>query len=297
MAKRSIAVLGAGRLAHSLAAALCSRGIKINCIYDRTSGKSARFAKQFSIPHYVSRLAELPSETTHFLVTVSDGALPLIASALQEQAFVSKERYFIHFSGVEDSRVFKNLKKRGVYTGSLHLLQSFPTTQIVSFENCGAALESASPKCISEMADLVKKLKAKPFVVKTENKTAYHLMGVILSNFLTGNLAAAQEIFNFCGIKNVTFEEIAKPIIVQTLQNALSQGIAASLSGPVERNAEKVLKKHIASLAERKELNHLLSFYIEQSRQLVRTASVKNPKTDYGDLREFLGNSSDSFTI
>ena len=288
MSRRTIALLGAGRLAHSFASALMDSGVKINCIYDRDADKAAKFAKQFSVSHHVSQLEEIPTLTTRFFVAVSDSALPAIVIELQKQKFPAIEKYFIHFSGAEDSRVFGGLKKRGVYTGSLHLLQTFPTTDIIPLKGCGAALESGSAKCLTEMSAIAKKLKLNPFTIKTENKSIYHIMGVILSNFLTGNLAAAEEIFTLLGIKNISFADLALPIIIQTVNNAFGKGVAHSLSGPIERNDAAVIEKHLKALKGNKNLNHLLQFYIEQSKQLVRTAAAKNPGKDYNSVDEVL---------
>jgi predicted short-subunit dehydrogenase-like oxidoreductase (DUF2520 family) len=281
MQQKTFAIIGAGRLAHSLASALKDAGMHVNCVYSRSKRKAAAFAQKFDIPRAVSNLAELPVDTTYYLVSVSDTALPALARQLGIIAKRPAKKTFIHFSGALDSSVFKALASTRSHIASLHILQSFPTTSIVPLAGSAAACESESAACRKAVILLAKSLRLRPFTIHAGQKIIYHLMGVVLSNFLTGNLAAAESLFTAAQLKGISFNDLAAPIISATLKNAQARGIHQSLSGPLERNDIDVLKRHLAALKKTPELRHLLDYYRAQSRHLILVAKQKNKTRDY----------------
>lgn len=288
MKRKEFAILGAGRLAHSLAPALMEAGAAISCIYSRSPRKAAQFAKQFSIAYKVSALEKVPASVTHILVPVADPALPEIAHALAKGLPDVQGKTFIHFSGALTSSVFSELEGRGAACCSLHILQSFPTKTAVPLANCAAACEANSAKGSREAVALAKLLGLRPFKIAAGHKALYHVMGVVLSNFLTGNLAFAEELFHACRIKGIPFRQLAEPIIQRTLANAWEQGIDASLSGPVERNDRNLLEMHLQALASDEALSGLLASYKTQGAALIKIAKRKNKTLDYSRLEKLL---------
>lgn len=281
MQQKTFAIIGAGRLAHSLASALKNAGLPVNCVYSRSKRKATAFARKFEIPRAVSNLAEIPDTTTHYLVSVSDTALPLLARQLALISPRAGKKLFIHFSGALDSSVFKSLSSPESHIASLHILQSFPTTTVVPLAGSAAACEAESAAARKELQSLAKALELHPFTITAEQKIIYHLMGVVLSNFLTGNLAVAESLFSAAHIKGISFSDLAEPIISATLKNAMAKGIPQSLSGPLERNEMTVLSRHLAMLKKTPALHHLLDYYRAQSRNLITVAKQKNKTINY----------------
>ncbi len=284
----SIAILGAGRLAHSLAAAINSTGEKIGTIYSKTLQNAESLALQFNIPHYTDSLEDIPGTTTRYYVTAADSAIQPIAEELSKTSANLYRKHIIHFSGSLSSSILSAPERQGALTGSMHILQSFPSKQIIPLKNSAAGIESKSQECILEMQALASLLQLKPFLIDADHKALYHVLGILVSNFITGNLAAAEELFYHCGITGISFTDLAIPIATQTLENARLNGVANSLSGPVERNDGQTIANHIDTLKNANGLHYSNELFLEQTKYLVHVARLKNPLADYSALLKII---------
>ncbi len=284
----SVAILGAGKLAHSLVAALINAGIKVGCIFSKTSLNAKTLAKEYHIPVSTNSLSDIPSTTSHFFITVTDSTIADVAEQLSVTHLQLHQKFVIHFSGVLSSRILSAIERNGAMTGSMHILQSFPSKQIVSIKNCAAGIESNSNICFEEMKRIALLLDMKPFAIDAGNKSLYHVLGILVSNFITGNLAAAEELFHCCGITGISFADLAIPIAMQTIQNARLTGTVTSLSGPVERNDLQTIETHLSALGIADGLNYSKELYAEQTKYLIHVAQIKNPQTDYSAISRII---------
>lgn len=279
--KKKIAIVGAGKIAHSIVPALIRNGYVIDIILSKNLFSAKKLAQKYSIKHFTNSLKEIPAGIRIFLLSVPDSEIKNTAEKLSRLNINFKNSFFIHFSGVEDINVLKSLAKEGAATGSLHLMQTFPTKRVAHLKGVHAALESDDERAYNLLMKISNDLKLKPFKLNSKNKVYYHLAGVIASNFLAGNLYNSEELLALCGIDKKDSFEILKSTIFTTLENARKYGASNALSGPIDRGDLKTIKKHISALKklERKNENvdtlNLLKSYLIQSLQLLNLMEIK----------------------
>jgi len=280
--KEKIAIIGAGKVAHSLVPALVKSGYNVESIHSRNLLSAKKLAQKYSVNHFTNSPKEIPTGIKIFLLTIPDSEIKATAEKLSRLKINFKQSFFIHFSGVEDITGLKSLAKKGAATGSLHLMQTFPTKRITSLKGVHAAVETADERAHKLLMKISKDLQLKPFKLNSKDKVFYHLAGVIGSNFLAGNLYNSEELLSLCGIdKKDSFEKL-KSTIFTTLENTRKFGAANALSGPIDRGDFKTITKHITALKKlekikdkKDEAPYLLRSYLVQSLQLLNLVEIK----------------------
>jgi predicted short-subunit dehydrogenase-like oxidoreductase (DUF2520 family) len=179
------------------------------------------------------------------------------------------------------------LKLKGGKTGSLHLMQTFPSKKIVNIKNVNSAIETNDDSVYKFLLQLCSDLQLIPFRIDSNDKTFYHLAGVYASNFLAGNLFSAQKLLSLNNINEQKYFNIINSTIKSTLKNIKTVGAAKALSGPVDRGDIKTIRKHISSLKQKNKnskgnyFSSLFKNYIIQSLNLINLVEKK-----YGELNK-----------
>jgi predicted short-subunit dehydrogenase-like oxidoreductase (DUF2520 family) len=279
---QKIAVIGAGKVAHSLVPALVKSGYNVEAIHSRNLLSAKKLAQKYSVKHFTDSLKEIPAGVKIFLLSVPDSEIKKIAEKLSRLKINFTKSYVVHFSGVEDLSVLRSLEKKGAATGSLHLMQTFPGKQITNLKGVHTAIETDDERSYKLLMKLSKDLQLKPFRMRSEDKVYYHLAGVIGSNFLAGNLYNSEELLSLCGIDKKDSFEILKSTIFTTLENTRKFNAAQALSGPVDRGDFNTIKKHISALKKLKRIKdkkdeapYLLKSYLVQSLLLLNLVEIK----------------------
>jgi len=280
--KKKIAIIGAGKVAHSLVPALVKSGYNVEAIHSRNFISAKKLAQKYSIKHFTDSLKEIPAGVRIFLLSMPDSEIKNTAEKLSRLHINFAKSYVVHFSGVEDISVLRSLEKKGAATGSLHLMQTFPGKRVTNLKGVRAALETDDERSYKLLTKLSKDLQLKPFRIRSEDKVYYHLAGVIGSNFLAGNLYNSEELLSLCGIDKKDSFEILKSTIFTTLENTKMFGAANALSGPIDRGDLKTIEKHISALKKLKRkknkkltATHLLRSYLIQSLLLLNLVEIK----------------------
>ena len=288
MIKKRIVIIGAGKLAHSLTSALLNAGYPVQSVIGRKISSAKSLAKKFSILHYSNSPKKIPDDIKIFFLTVPDGEIKKVAEKLSKLNRDFKDCICIHFSGVENTDSLRTLAKKGCAIGSLHIMQTFPTKNIVEIKYSTAAIEGEDKRAVKYSNQLCSKLKLKSIRISSEEKVFYHLAGVYSSNFLVENLFNAFSLFP----KGIKPHQILKKTSQSTLSNIFSLSPAKALSGPVDRGDIYTIKKHIESLdieirqVKRNDRFKLLrANYIVQSLSLLEVVKAKYGKLSKNHLK------------
>jgi predicted short-subunit dehydrogenase-like oxidoreductase (DUF2520 family) len=283
--KINIAIIGAGKIAHSITPALLDAGYRVQLVVSRNLSSAKSLAKKFSIPHYSNSIKKIPGEVNVFFLTVPDGEIKKVADKLSLLKRNFKNSICIHFSGVEDVSALKSLKTRGCLTGSLHIIRSFPSKNKVDIKNSPASIETKDKPAREFLIQMCRKLKLNPHIIASDEKVFHHIAAVHSSNFLVGNLFNA---FNLISSKNKYPKIIFRKTTQSALDNVFRLSPAKALSGPVDRGDIYTIKKHVEAfdnkirLAKRKEKFKLLRMnYLIQSLSLLEVVKAK-----YGKLND-----------
>lgn len=243
----NICIVGAGKIAYSLTKALLDARYNVCSVLSRTMKSAERLALEFNLPLYTNKVSEIPAASALFFLAVPDSEIENVSKSLSFADLHFEDTIFVHLSGAQDISSLKALKDKGASVASLHIMQTFPSNKIVDLTDHYAAIETdADDDNTSQfLFSLARKLHMKPFSISSEKKALYHLTGVFASNFLVANIFNASLIFGKSNIPEVSFGEIAKPIIESTLNNIEKNGINGSLSGPVARGDLETIRKHV----------------------------------------------------
>lgn len=293
--KSKITVIGAGKIAYSLVYALKNAGYNVKTIISRNLKSAKSLAEKFSIKNYSNNLNDFNSQAKIFFLSVPDNQIKITADKLANLNSNFNDLLFIHLSGAEDVFKLNSLKKKGAITASFHIMQTFPSKRIVNIKNCYAAVETNNTYAENYLFKLSADIKLKPFKLKSENKTRYHLAGVFTSNFLVGNFFNSKKVFDIKKInKKYNNFDFLLPIIKSTLNNIDKLGSSKSLSGPIERGDNTTIKKHISTLKKIKgnseKINDIYLNYIVQSISLLNVVSSKQKKLskEHLELKKYL---------
>jgi predicted short-subunit dehydrogenase-like oxidoreductase (DUF2520 family) len=294
--KTKIAIIGAGRIAYSLTSALLKAGYIVDIIISKKNSSAKALAEKFGVKKYSDDINLISKSVNVFFLTVPDSEIKKTAVQLSKEKLKFSTAFFIHFSGAEDISVLARLKLKGGKTGSLHLMQTFPSKKIVNIKNVHSAIETNDDSVHKFLMQLCSDLQLIPFRIDSKDKTYYHLAGVFASNFLAGNLLNAQKLLSLNNIDEQKYFIILSSTIQSTLQNIKTVGPAKALSGPVDRGDIKTIRKHISSL-QRKSKNSkdnyfslLLKNYLVQSLNLINLVEEKHAELNqsHQDIKKLL---------
>ena len=281
MTKPKIAIIGAGKIAYSLNAALLKSGYDVQSIISKRLSSAKLLANKFSIPHHSSALSRIPDEVNIFFLTVPDGEIEKVAQKLSRLKRDFRNSICVHFSGVENISVLKSLQKKGCSTGSLHIIKPFPSRNLVDIKNSPASIETENKQVKVFLIQLCRKLKLKPHLISSDEKVFHHLAAVHSSNFLVGNLFNA---FSLISSKSNLSKNILRQTTQSALHNIFNLSPAKALSGPIDRGDIYTIKKHIDELdiknktSKDDRLKLLRKNYIVQSLSLLEVVKAKYAK-------------------
>lgn len=285
-----IAIIGAGKLAHSLTNALVKSKYKISTVVSQNKDSALELATKNNIKNYSITLRGIPLSTNIFFLTVPDDQIHSVASQLAGLQFDFRNSIFVHFSGAQNISVLKSLEKKKANTASFHIMQTFPSRKIINMNGCFAAIETKSKSAQKFLTEIATRLKLNAINISSNNKVNYHLAGVFASNFLVSNYFSSDLLLSKIRNGKKTFE-IISPIIESTLKNVKSKGIKEALSGPIKRGDLKTIEAHSALLKKiilspkRQSYKYLYLNYLVQSLSLIEIVRSKNNKLELKQVK------------
>ncbi len=284
-AKRpQVAIVGAGDLARTLAAALRDAGYRIVQIVTRDRPASIVRARQLAsevgATVVTATKAQIRSDLVWFCVP--DRAIAGAAETLKNASDWSG-KVALHSSGALTSGELAELRRRGAAVGSVHPFMTFvrgsrPTLAGVPFATEGdrAAVRMAR--------QIVKELHGRAYSIRKEDKPAYHAWGTFASPLLMALLATSERVGAIAGIRRKEAKRRMLPILKQTLANYAAIDAAGAFSGPIIRGDIDTVKHHLRTL--RKD-PVALSVYVS----LARAAQAYLPGKNKKGLEEVLKSS------
>jgi predicted short-subunit dehydrogenase-like oxidoreductase (DUF2520 family) len=207
-------IVGAGRLGHALAGALCDAERRV----DGPLGRGADGAGAAIV-----------------LLCVPDAEIPAAAAAIRPGPLVG------HCSGALGLEVLGG--REGF---SLHPLMTV-TAAGAQFDGAGAAVDGSSPRALAAAVDLAEAVGLRPTRIAPENRAAYHAAASMASNFLITLEAAAERLAATAGADR----DLLVPLVRATVENWAALGPERALTGPVARGDEETVARQRAVVAER----------------------------------------------
>lgn len=261
MAKKTVGIIGTGRLGLSLALAL---GNTVEWMVGRSEQGRSR-AKELPGHIDVHREVEsVPAPADYTVLAVTDTALPAVA----EQCARHWEGQFagqvvLHCSGALGRNILASCWLAGAKTPAVHPYQTFAAPSANAF--CGIAWGvDALPEERAAAIGFVESLGGKPFFLSAstlEHKPLYHASAAIASNYLTMLTFLAAEAASAAGVPP---EDFLPAIMRTTLENSLAaiteENRIFPLTGPVARADIATITSHLQHLRPHA---HLLRAYCQ----------------------------------
>jgi len=277
-AKRSVTLVGAGRLAGFLAPALVAAGYKISEIVAQPQGPSLRrariLARQVHARAATARTAALDASV--LWLAVPDGQICRAALELAQRTEALGQRHRLRFafhsSGALASVELGPLRHAGLAVASVHPLMTFvggPTPQL---SGVPFAIEGDRTAVNLALA-VVKKFGGEGFVLAPHFKPAYHAWATMTSPLLLAYLVTLERAARQAKLSRKQARRMALPILRQTLNHYIQVGSAKSFTGPFVRGDVATVEKHL-SLLKRNPL--VKSVYMALARVALDGLPVKN---------------------
>ena len=241
-----LAVIGAGRVGRSIAAAAERAGLEVE-LAGRDGALDA------------CRRAEAA------LLCVPDGAIREVCATVA--AAVPPLKFVGHVSGATDLESLKPARDRGAQAFSIHPLQTIPDPGS-DLMGAPCAVSGSSGAALQLAERLANRLGMRTFRVPEERRPAYHAAASIASNLLVALEESAAELLGRAGIEDG--RELLAPLVLRTAANWAERG-AEALTGPIARGDEATVERHREALRKTApELLHLYEALVERARELVR---------------------------
>lgn len=247
----SFSIVGPGRVGSSLGMALVASGCHCDSIVVDKSRKSGldQLERYFPGVPVLDSVSSLTREPELILVTVSDDAIQRMAQALSmnhNQNF--RKTVVLHVSGIVPVSVLNSLKRLGASVGAFHPVSSFAnrfspgkaTGIFYDFFGDGRASYSAG-----RLAGL---LSSKIIRLKGERqREEFHLASVIVSNFTTLGIWAAEELISDIR-PGSNARSALECLLDSTVSNLSARHLDSVLTGPLARGDVRVIASHLKAL-------------------------------------------------
>lgn len=238
---KTVGIVGLGRIGTALAVSLDSFGYSVKVVR-----REPRTMQVSNVTKYtISSLEEAAKNTNVLFITTPDDIISEIVSKLQ--SIEVNCRAVLHMSGSLSSEILKPLKERGVLTGSLHPLQSFPNVDqaVKNFPGSYFTYEGDElllPWITGLVDSFEGILKVLPSI---EAKAIYHAGAVVVSNYLVGLAHLGNVCLEKAGFSNEEAREALLPLMKGTMNNLLAMPPAKALTGPIVRGDIGVIRSHL----------------------------------------------------
>lgn len=124
-------------------------------------------------------------------------------------------------------------------------------------------------------------------ILKTKDKSGYHLSTVCVSNLVIGLGYMATELLKIYGFSEREALDALKVLGEKNLENFFDRGAINSLTGPVDRGDYNTINSHFDFL-DKHDLKIEKEVYSKISTLLLEISKKKNPNRDYNILEEEL---------
>ena len=296
MDKRSICIIGVGKVGSTLAFEFIEAGFQNVFLIDKYLARVSRIAKSSKKFKYSNRFKkEFINGSDIVIISVHDSVIGSVIKKLQSLKIDYSGKIILHTSGALNSDVFNLLNISKSRIGSFHPIQTFNRFQYSRskvLEGIYFGIEGGI-KARKFQKELCKKFKSYYIEIPKEKKLIYHTACVIASNFLVTYINILSDIIKMIGLKEEKTYKIFEPIIIETLLNISRHGHVKSLTGPYERNDVNTINGHLQSIAEENPL--LIPFYISLAKETIGVALKKKSITK-AEARE-LNKVLDKFNI
>jgi predicted short-subunit dehydrogenase-like oxidoreductase (DUF2520 family) len=267
--KRSVSIIGAGRVGKTLGRRLHERGWSTAAVVTRSAATARAAVRtigagtpmvfggssgiQFREKHAGSAgvsaldLKAVFAADVIFLTTADD-FLPSIARAIARNAGSKcRGKVILHTAATLDRTALAPFARCGAHVGSLHPMQAFGGAVMPNLENVIFAVEG-DPQACRVATSIAKSLGGIPVPIHTRDKAIYHASAVIGVGSAYATVEAGLQMLMRIGFTRQRAQQTLFPLMRQILDNIERLGPRAAWTGPLSREDYAIVAKHAKAL-------------------------------------------------
>lgn len=250
--KRTVAIVGAGRVGRELGRRLRLLGWRIGAVVTRAPA-SARAAVRWigaGTPH-----GSMPSQGMDadlILIAVPDREIESIAKNLAELSRTSaagrpgvtpRKQVALHTSGSLSHEALRPLMRAGIAIGAMHPMQTFGQRARPDFRGTVFGIDG-NAAAVRLARRIARELGGTPVEIDARKKAAYHCAGGFAAQHVLAVIEAGVRLLRDAGLARADAVRSLCRMAHQTLDNLQRHGPAAAWSGPVARRDFATVAKH-----------------------------------------------------
>jgi len=265
-----IGIVGAGIVGSALAVALSRAGYRIVAVTSRRPASAERLAARLAGPPAVATPQAVADQADLVILAVPDDAIRGVCDALTWRVGQS----VVHCSGAGTAEWLATAGWAGARIGSLHPLQTFVSVEeaIARLPESTFAIEADDTLAV-DLAALAEAIGAPWIRLRAEDKPAYHLAAVLVSNYLVTLTTLAIDLWLDLGFSRDEARRALVPLILGSVRSIDQFGIPDCLTGPVARGDLGTIERHRTVLLDRRP--DILPVYRELGLQTIPIALAK----------------------
>lgn len=280
-----IGFIGAGRVGSSLGKYFRENGLDVSGYYSRTR-TSAEAAASFTDTACHDSIESLIKDCNIIFLTVPDKEIENVWNEILVNDITGK--IICHCSGAMSSDVFSDITSHGACGYSVHPLCAVDsaTESYTALKDTYFTIEGTDEK-LAFMKELIGGLGNRVSIIAPGDKIRYHAAAVLASNLVISLYDTACTLLTECGFSKGDAHMALSSLFSGNCANLMKKGAAGALTGPVDRNDTGTVIKHLNELS-----GNTKQIYRYLSLELIDTAQIKNPDTDYTYMRRILSGDS-----
>ena len=246
-----ISIIGCGKVGAAIAQLAARAGRKVAALASRNPDRARDLAGRIGTPGAACRIARAAGAAPLVLLIVTDDAIEPLCGELARAGAFGAGSIVAHCSGALGSDILAAARDScGCQVASMHPLTTFPTA--------AAAVEKfAGTYCFCEgdlaatdaLMDLATDIGGKPMLISADAKVLYHAAACMASNYFIALMDAAVTLCDQAGIDRGIALEALGPLARATLENVMTLGPQAALTGPIARGDVQTVARHLDALA------------------------------------------------
>jgi predicted short-subunit dehydrogenase-like oxidoreductase (DUF2520 family) len=284
MDRKTVAIIGAGRLGGTVGRLLATAGYRIVAVTARTRRSATAAARFVGAGKPMTDVARAAAGAAIVIITTPDRAIRTVCERIARGGGLRPGVLVLHASGAQTRELLDAARKAGALRAVMHPLQSVPNREqgIVNIPGSYFRIE-ADPGARRRVTGLLRALGGSELVLprwRSDTKSAaiYHAGAVAASNYLVTLLDFAARHFQALGADRRQALQALLPLVRGTLANVERLGILQALTGPIARGDAQTVAGHVAALQQR--APELLELYRVLARQTVPLAQEQGALTD-----------------
>ena len=248
--RAKIAIIGPGRVGPAIGILAERNGYDVVAIGGADVSRAEAVAKTISRSTRGCDIIQAAAAGEIVLLTVPDDAIASVCEKIAQAKAFKPGAIVAHCSGALASDILAPAKAAGCPVGSMHPLQTFPSTQTAVEKMVGVyCFIEGDEQAVAALERLARDIGCLPVRIDPAAKPLYHASAVMACNYLTALLDAALYLAGEAGINRDTAMSALTPLVRATFENIHAEGTEQALTGPIARGDLETVERHLAALA------------------------------------------------